>query len=372
MVNLGGRISGLSSAANILADVDLRGNLENQSPLRITGRINPLRDVLFVDLKVSFNDIELSPITPYSGTFLGYAVDKGKLYLDLTYHIEKKELNSQNKVFIDQLTFGRKVESDKATSLPVRLAVALLKDRKGEIHLDLPVAGRTDDPKFSVWRVVLQMLRNLLVKAATSPLTLLQSAFGGKADFSTINFASGSARLADSEQEKLRNLARALNDRPALKLEVTGFVDRERDPEGYRSELLEKKMKTEKFLARVKENRAGAGESADAMVIAPQEYSTWLKAVYRKEKFPKPRNFIGMIKDLPDEEMKKLILAHTVVGQAELQGLARERAVAVRTFLITEGKLPPERIFEKGGDIFKAPDKEGERASRVAFGVTVQ
>jgi outer membrane protein OmpA-like peptidoglycan-associated protein len=372
MLNLGGRITGLSSAANTLADVDLRGNLENQSPLRITGRINPLRDDLFVDLKVSFTDIELSPLTPYSGTFLGYTVDKGKLFLDLKYHIENKKLESENKVFIDQFTFGNKVESDKATSLPVRLAVALLKDRKGEIHLDLPVTGRTDDPKFSIWGLVLQVLKNLLVKAATSPFALLQSVFGGKEDFSSVSFASGSARLSDAERGKLVKLAQMLTDRPALKLEVTGFVDKEHDPEGYRNELLLKKMKNEKFLALVKEKKALEGQSADNLEILPPEYSKLLKGVYRKEKFPKPRNFIGLVKDLPDEEMKKLILTHTVVGNEDLQNLARDRGVAVRNFLIADGKLPAERIFEKKGDIFKATAREGESASRVEFGMAVQ
>jgi len=372
MVNLGGRISGLSSEANTLADVDLRGNLENQSPLRITGQINPLRDNLFVNLKVSFTDIELSPLTPYSGTYLGYSVDKGKLFLDLMYHIENKKLDSENKVFIDQFTFGKKVESDKATSLPVRLAVALLKDRKGEIHLDIPVSGRIDDPQFSVWHVVLQILKNLLVKAATSPFALLQSVIGGKEDFSGVAFAPGSARLSDAEQAKLLKLSKVLVDRPALKLEVSGFVDRERDPEGYRNELLLKKIKSEKFLALVKEKKALEGQSADNLEVSPQEYSAMLKAVYRKEKFPKPRNFIGLVKDLPDEEMKKLILTHTVVGDEALQGLASERAATVRNFLIAEGKLPPERIFEKKGDIFKAPVKEGESASRVVFGVAAK
>jgi hypothetical protein len=369
MVNLGGRISGLSSEANKLADVDLRGNLENQSPLRITGQINPLRDNLFVNLKVSFTDIELSPLTPYSGTYLGYSVDKGKLFLDLMYHIENKKLDSENKVFIDQFTFGKKVESDKATSLPVRLAIALLKDRKGEIHLDIPVSGRTDDPQFSVWHVVLQILKNLLVKAATSPFALLQSVIGGKEDFSGVAFAPGSARLSDAERAKLLKLSQVLVDRPALKLEVSGFVDRDRDPEGYRNELLLKKIKSEKFLALVKEKKALEGQSADNLEVSPQEYPALLKAVYRKEKFPKPRNFIGLVKDLPDDEMKKLILTHTVVGNEALQGLARDRATVVRNFLIADGKLPPERIFEKKGDIFKAPAKEGESTSRVEFGV---
>ena len=372
MMNLGGRISGLSSEANKMADVDLRGNLENHSPLRITGQINPLRDDLFVDLKVSFTDIELSPLTPYSGTFLGYTVDKGKLFLDLKYHIEKKQLDSSNNVFIDQLTFGNKVESDRATSLPVRLAVALLKDRKGEIHLDLPVTGRTDDPQFSIWRVVLQVLKNLLVKAATAPFALLQSVFGGKEDFSNVAFDYGSSRLSEAERGKLAKLAKVIIDRPALKLEVMGFVDRERDPEGYRNELLLKKMKNEKFLALVKAKKPQEGQGADSVEVLPQENSTYLKAVYRKEKFPKPRNFIGLVKDLPDDEMKKLILTHTIVSNDDLQNLARDRAVVVRNYLITDGKLPPERVFEKKEDVFKSPPKEGDRASRVEFGVAAQ
>jgi uncharacterized protein involved in outer membrane biogenesis len=373
MYNLGGRISGLTSEESKAAEVDLRGNLENQSPLTITGKINPLRDNLFLDLDVKFSDIELSPMSPYSGTFLGYMVDKGKLFLNLKYHIENKKLDSTNKVFLDQFTFGRKVESEKATSLPVRLAVALLKDRKGEIHLDLPVTGRTDDPKFSVWGVVLQILKNLLVKAATSPFALLQSVFGGAEDFSAVHFEAGSARLPDGEKEKLRKLAQAFADRPALKLEVSGFVDRERDPEGYRNELLQEKMKNEKFLTLVKEKKGLEGAaSADMVTILPAEYSTYLKAVYRKGKFPKPRNMLGFVKDLPDPEMRKLILANTVVKDEQLRVLAQERATAVRAFLVKDGTLPPERIFEKRGDIYKKPGKEGESRSRVEFGVVAQ
>lgn len=371
LYNLGGRISGLSSEENRFADVDLRGNLENLSPLQITGKINPLRDDLYADLKVSFTDIELTPFTPYSGTYVGYGVERGKLSLDLKYLIQNKQLNSENKVFIDQLTFGKRIESDKATRLPVRLAVALLKDRKGEIHLDLPVTGRTDDPQFSVWRVVWKIIKNLLVKAATSPFTLLQAAFGGGEDFSAVRFAPGSVRLAEPEQAKLLKIAQAVNDRPSLKIDVTGFVDRERDPEGYRTELLMRKMRGEKFLQLVKERRNRPEDSAETMQLTPEEYSRYLKEVYRKEKFPKPRNILGFVKDIPDAEMKKLILANTVVGEAQLKALAAERAGAVKTFLVEKGKVDPARIFIKGGDIYKAPAEEGMVASRVEFGAAV-
>jgi len=369
--NLGGRVSGLSSEDAQMADVDLRGNLENHSPLSISGKINPLREDLFVDLTVSFKDIELTPVTPYTGTFLGYQVEKGKLFLDLKYHIEKKELKSENKIFIDQFTFGNKVESDKATGLPVKLGLALLKDRNGEIHLDVPVTGRTDDPKFSIWRLVFQVLNNLMVKAVSSPFSLLSSMFGGGEDLSTIPFNNGSSSLRPQEELKLKALAKALTDRPALKMELKAYVDRERDTESYKSELLDRKIRNEKYLALAK-GQQNSGINAETVKVLSEEYSAYLKAVYKKEKFPKPRNMIGLVKDLPDGEMKKLIITNTVVGNNELRALAQERNSAVMNYLVSRGGVDSKRIFQKIDDIDKKPEKEATSASRVEINVIVQ
>lgn len=363
--NLGGRVSGLSSDMNTRAEVDLRGNLESRSPLQITGTVNPLRDDLFVDLTIAFKDIELSPTTPYSGTYLGYQIDKGKLFLDLKYHIENKQLQASNKVFVDQFTFGDAVDSDKATKLPVRLGIALLKDRNGQINLDLPVSGRTDDPKFSIWGVVWQVVMNLFVKAATSPFALLSSMMGSSEDLSSVNFAPGSSILAASEEKKLIALATALSQRPGIKVELSGYVDKLKDPEGYRAELLLQKMRQEKYLGLAKNQQTKDGDDAEKMVIQPSEYTRYLKAVYLKEKFPKPRNMIGMVKDLPDAEMKKLIIANTKVGDQELQKLAAQRAAAVQQYLIKQGKMESQRLFQKKDDIMKLPKQDGNPASRV-------
>ena len=132
-----------------------------------------------MDLRIKFKDIDLSPMTPYSGKYVGYKIQKGKLFMDLKYQIINRKLDSQNKIFFDQFTLGDKVESPQATKLPVRLAISLLKDRKGEIHLDIPVTGSLDDPKFSVFSIILQVLGNLIAKAATSPFALIGAIMGG-------------------------------------------------------------------------------------------------------------------------------------------------------------------------------------------------
>lgn len=151
LIQLGGHISELTSAEGKPADVDLRATLEGVAPLEITGKINPFSKDLYVDLAVDFRDVDLNPMTPYSGKYAGYTIEKGKLSLGLKYLIANRKLQSENKVVIDQLTFGSAVNSPDATSLPVRLAVSLLKDRNGVITLNLPVSGSLDDPQFSIW-----------------------------------------------------------------------------------------------------------------------------------------------------------------------------------------------------------------------------
>lgn len=370
MYNLGGRVGGISSLSKEPAEVDLRGNLENHSPLSITGRINPLGEKLFADLKIAFTDIELTAISPYTGTYLGYLVSKGKLHLDLDYKIDGTLLEAGNRVFLDQFTLGSKVQSDQATSLPIKLAIALLKDGKGEIHLDLSVTGHTDDPQFSVFNVVVKILKNLLVKAATSPFKLLGAVFGGSGDFSTLAFTPGSAVVDAAQKQSLAKLVEALKSRPALKLEISGYVDRDKDPEGYRNALLEKKMRKLRYLELLKKKELPEGVTAETVEIPPKAYSDYLWEVYQEEDFAKPRNLVGMVKHLDDDEMKKLIFTHTTVGEKDFAALAAARVEAVRTFLTTEAGLAPERIFLKQDDIFKTPaDKEA--ASRVEFGMGV-
>jgi len=372
MRDLGGRIDGLSSAAESRAQVDLRGQLRSQSPLQISGVINPLAEQLFLDLKLDFHDIELSPLSPYSGNYAGYLVEKGKLNLALEYYLEDNRLKAKNKVFLDQFSFGDEIESENSTGLPVKLAVALLKDRNGEIHLDIPVSGSLEDPQFSIGGVIWTVIKNLLVKAATSPFALLGAMFGdSEEDFSHVNFAYGSSSLSSAEAEKLRRMAQALTDRPGIDVEVSGFVDLENDEEGYRSEQLSRQVKRLKYLDLVKNDQLEEGNTEENVVVPPEEYEEYLWQVYRKSDFPKPRNFIGMTKKIPPAEMEKLIYTHTQVTAGDLAELAQARALAVQGYLIDEGQLEPGRIFLKKPDITTAPEEETTYRARVELGATV-
>jgi hypothetical protein len=362
---MGGRVSELSAEENTTADVELRGKLNEYTPLEITGKINPLREDLFVDIKARVKDLELSPTTPYAGKYVGYTIEKGKLSFDLKYLIVKRKLESQNSIFFDQFTFGEKVESATATKLPVKLAVALLKDRKGEIKLDLPVTGSLDDPKFSVWGVILKILMNLISKAATSPFSLLGAAFGGGEELSYIEFDYGSTVISESGTKKLNTIAKALNDRPSLKMDIEGHVDMEKDREGLKQYFFNKKLKTQKLNEIVKKGQAAV--PVDEVKIEPAEYGKYLKMAYKEEKFPKPKNVIGMAKDIPPPEMEKLMLTHIEIKEGDLRTLASQRSMKVRDAILKSRQVEPERVFVLEPKSLSPAKKDKIKDSRVDF-----
>jgi uncharacterized protein involved in outer membrane biogenesis len=362
---IGGRVSGLSSEESTTADVEVRGKLNDSAPLEITGKINPLKKDLFVDLKASFKDIDLSPTSPYSGKYAGYAVEKGKLSLDVKYHIVGKKLDSENRVTLDQFTFGERVSSPDATRLPVRLAVALLKDRSGVIDLDLPVTGSLDDPHFSIGRVILKIIVNLLTKAATSPFALLSAVFGHGEELSNLEFDYGSSAISGQGRQKLDAIIKALSDRPALKLEVEGFVDVEKDKEALKQAAFMRKLQAQKFGDLVRKREAPA--SVDQVTIEPGEYEKYLRMAYKAEKFPKPRNILGFAKELPAPEMEKLMLTHIVLTDDDLRALASQRAARVREAILKSGHVEGERVFLVEPNALAPEKQDGLKESRVAF-----
>ena len=350
--NYSANLTGVEGAISELkpetpGDLDLRAKLDNTAPVVIKGKINPLSKELFLDLVADAKEIALSPMTPYSVKYVGYGIEKGKLSFNVNYKVDNRKLSAENKIILNQLTFGEKNENPDATNLPVRLAVALLKDRDGVIDINLPVSGSLDDPQFSVGGIVLKLIFNIITKAVTAPFSLLGAAFGGSGsssdELSYIEFESGRANINEAGQAKIATLAKALYNRPALNLELIGRVDPASDLPGLKRVALERKVKAQKLKDLVR--RGQASKSLDEVQIDPNEYPQYLKAAYGEESFPKPRNFVGLARDLPVPEMEKLMLQHAKASDDDLRQLAQRRAQAVRDALLAAGQIDSARLF---------------------------
>ncbi|MCK0507776.1 DUF748 domain-containing protein [Aromatoleum anaerobium] len=363
LTGMEGQLVGLSSDPATLARLDLQGKVDDNAPVTISGEFNPFREDRYLDIAASVKDFELTGVSPYSSKYVGYGIEKGKLSADLTYKIEDRKLTATNRLFLDQLTFGDRADSPDAPNLPVQLAVSLLKNRAGEINLNLPISGSLDDPQFSIGGLVVKAILNLIGKAFTAPFALLGSMFGGGEELSQLDFAPGRSGFDTAAEEKIETLAKALTERPALRLEITGQADRESDTAGLKKVILLRMMKA----AKLKESVRGGAEAPalDDVVIDAEEYPKWLERVYRDADFKRPRNAIGLLKDLPQAEMEALMLANIAVDDEALRHLAQERAQSVKNRLLEKGGIAANRVFLLAPKVEPAQDAEGGARSAV-------
>ena len=288
-----------------------------------------------MDIAADAREIELNPMSPYSIKYVGYGIERGELSFKVKYKVENRKLDAQNQIILNQLTFGEKVESPTATKLPVLLAVALLKDRNGVIDVNLPISGSLDSPEFSVGGIILRIIINIITRAVTSPFTLLGAAFGGGkrrgVELYRVQFTAGQ-NLTQTAEAKIKSLATAMNNRPALKLDISGRVDPVNDLEGLKQTSIERKVKARRMKDLVRQGTAP--KSVDDVQVDKAEYERYLKAAYNDESFPKPRNVIGLAKDLPVPEMESLMLKNAQATDDDLRNLANRRAQVVQERLL--------------------------------------
>jgi uncharacterized protein involved in outer membrane biogenesis len=347
---LKGSISGLSSDPKSRAKVDLHGEVDPFAPVSITGDLNVLSPSLYTDLAMSFRNIELSIFNPYSGKFAGYDISKGKLTTEMHYKVEGSSLDAQHHVIIDQLEFGEKTASKDAVSLPVRLAVSLLKDRNGVIEIDLPVSGSLDNPKFNLGPEIRRVIVNILEKLITAPFAALGRLFSGGPDLQFVDFQAGAAELEPAAVDRLKGVAKALAERPQLKIEV---------PIAAAPELDRPALVDAKFAALVAKQAPAPVAALDPSAQLAVLTKVYAAATGSPPKYP---DEVLAIKPKADadkaklEVVKKVLKNGITVSDAELESLAQARAQVVQQALLGDSGLDPERVFLVVNDKMKAQD----------------
>jgi len=338
---LNGWVDGFTSESQRKTKALIKGKVDKISPVVIKGELYPLRLDHDTDVFLQFRNVNLTTATPYMAQFAGYKVEKGRISLDLHYKVRKRKLFAENKLVIEQLTLGERVESPDAVDAPVKLAVALLKDASGVIELELPVQGNLDDPKFNFAALMGKTLLNVVYKVAASPFTLLASLVGAKDDLSYVGFPSGGKVLTAEERKKLDLLGKALKARPQLQLEIKGAAYKEYDWPGIAKALLRRQ------LHQIEEKREKSGGER-----SPEEYRQLLHELY-KQKFPQSADTFESARDSEDPSVvegyyrmiEQKLIATIPYDSSLLHHLAKRRAQTVAKYLIDHEFITPNRVY---------------------------
>lgn len=349
MSDLDLRVRGLSNDLAARAQVELQASVGG-GPLKVTGTLSPRMKNDATDLKVTSKGIDLTPLGPYFAKYVGFALEKGKLDLDLGYKVAGRHLEAQNLVRVDQLTLGEESHSPDATKLPVKLGLAVLQDRDGVIELDVPVDGNVDDPEFRLGKLIWHAVGNVFTKIVTAPFAALGALFGGGGErLDLVDCPAGTSDVDARGEKTLQNLAKALYSRPALQLEIQGTVDAAADGAVLRREALRHRAQQEKWKAQA--GRRGGATGPEQVEVLEDEYLKFIEAEYRKA-FPKQPP--ATTPPTPTE-MEQQLLAAVELGPEALPALARRRGEMARDRILHGAQVEEARLFLVEG---------GERASK--------
>jgi uncharacterized protein involved in outer membrane biogenesis len=338
IVGLNGEVSGLSTDPGSRAKVALSGSVDRYSPVDLTGEVNLLSAAVYSDLALSFRNIELTTFNPYSGKFAGYAISKGKLSTAMKYRVEERKLDAQHHIVVDNLEFGDKTDSKDAAPIPIKFGVALLKDRRGVIELDLPVSGTLDDPEFRLGPLIWKAVVGLLSKIVTAPFAAIGAMFGGGDELAFVEFEPGSAALTEASTKKLGALANGLVERPQVRLNVPNTIATAADSEVVAKQALASLIppvdSSKPFDDVAKRKRLEAFETVyrarlKTMPVYPAEMQA--------SKGPNLDARLGFV--------QAALLDHLKPTPAALDTLGQQRAAAVRDALLAHKELNPERVF---------------------------
>ncbi len=344
---LTGTIGTIDSQQQKPAKVDIKGKVDRYAPVTIQGALTPFDPMASLDIDTRFNRLELTTLTPYSGKFAGYRIRKGRMNLQLHYVITKGQLKAENKVLVDQLELGEKVDSPDAVSLPVKLAIALLKDVNGQINIELPITGDLNNPQFSVMPIVWQTLRNLVVKAVAAPFKLLGGLVSGgdSTDLSNIAFAPGSSDLSPSAQGNLMKLAAAMKARPGLHLEVEGGAAASSDGPLVGQQRLEREYQSTYF--KMLQRRGDKVPAQASLLTVPEdEKAPMLAAIYRARlnKAP-PAEWDQLEKKQRESNLRDAVVKSWGADEQLLRAVGQARSASIKAFLVDKGQLPDEKVF---------------------------
>ncbi|WP_414910998.1 DUF748 domain-containing protein [Pseudomonas sp. IT-P44] len=343
---LNGQIGTIDSRQAKPATVDIKGKVDRYAPVTIKGSVNPFDPMARLDIATSFKRVELTTLTPYSGKFAGYRIRKGRLNLDLHYLITKGQLKAENKVVVEQLQLGEKVDSPDAVSLPLKLAIALLKDVDGKISIELPVSGDLNNPQFSIMPIVWQTLRNLIVKAAAAPFKMIGGLVsGGSEDLGTVSFAPGSSDLSKDAEGSLVKLSNALKERPALRLEIEGTAAASSDGPLIAEQRLEREYQYNYY--KMLQRRGDKVPAQASLLQVPDgEKGPLLEGIYRTRlKTQPPAEWKDLGKEERTAKMRADVIKFWSTSDVLLRQLGQDRASSIKDYLVDKGQLADDRVY---------------------------
>jgi hypothetical protein len=225
-------IKGLTNAPGKKAKLKLQSVIGATGALEMHGDIAPLGETLFLDLDGELRDFSIPRTNPYTARILSWIAKDGRLTTRLRFRLDGDKLDAKSEIVVGRLALQKAKDDDEVKNkigLPLGLIVALIKDSRGEIRVNVPVSGSLSSPQFSLSDAIWTAVKNVLVNILAAPFKLIGSMFtsGDKiTGFSVdpIPFDPGSSAIGQKADEQLKKIGEFMRGSPGVRLGLSGVV----------------------------------------------------------------------------------------------------------------------------------------------------
>jgi len=328
------------------ASFSLRAGMGKYTTLGVEGRVLGPWDNPDLDANIDLKSFDLPPLTPYADRYLGYVLNSGHLNLDSKIEITRGALNARTEVLINRIEMTPVKEearqrAEESLGIPVKTALALLKDKNDNIELSLPVEGNLNDPEFKISDVLLTVTGNALKKGVSAyyqslgvsiltgglippgTFTVLGQVFKGTASvsFDPVVFDPLATELSEKDKDFLGQMSVSLSEKPNTRLIIIGKVTRR--------DIIALRRKAPAYAGTVYAGTSEGEEGEEKAALIDEMTPAGPEAGPQAPPGP------PSIEEVPlsDEEKE------------HLNGIAKKRAENVKDFLVENGGLDPERLF---------------------------
>ncbi|PHR70127.1 MAG: hypothetical protein COA66_13170 [Arcobacter sp.] len=320
-------VSNISSNKNDVAKIKLQALIDGLSNFSVQGSFISADINLKTVIKTKLSNLDLEPLSLYGVKSIGNEIDIGKLFLTQEHRINKSQLISKNDIMIKDLKLGKDVESETAINAPIKLAIALLENSKGELNLSVPISGDINNPNFDLSSTVASIVTKTIVGIISSPFKILAALIGSKSDdLSKVEFAYGQSVIVKNQKNKLLIIIKAMKKRPGIKLKIINKSQKNKDIQA---------LKTIKFDLSINNNQVYQDNKISKSELIKELY-------IKKYTIKEYETLVLKSKDVYFDMQKKLINAFTI-KDSEFYNLMNARAINIKEYFLKNG-LSSKRI----------------------------
>ncbi len=366
----------LSTAPGSKGRVQARAIIERTAKVAMNARIQPFTRGRPTSISFELSSLSMPKLSPYAAHFVGFGIDAGKLDVTADYDITGAEFDGENQVFVERFVLGDKVDGEAEMKVPVRLGVALLRDKDGNIDVEVPLSGSLTDPKLRIGALVGQAIVNVLEKTATAPFRALGGIFSAKDDSATVPFIAGTSTTSPAVHRDILRLEQSLFERPALTIELEGRWA----PDVDRAALAAAEL--DAVLADLAERSDAPGSDLEAATPNADRRERLLRDAYRRAfaqapptevetstrsaplgprvlrpwSGPRPSTETPPVwLTVPVAELVARLQASIPISEDDLRQLGSARAAVVQRVLLTRGRVEEDRVFLRSSSASEAP-----------------